>query len=110
MKNLAIIILNQKINEKIAFINEQSIRKFDKKIDYISVCLTPRQFEVIKRHFNLKQTYVLFSGYMIDNFSFEDWKIKPRYNDRLNVYELFCKSNEYIEDFEQRQDYIDKTL
>ncbi len=110
MKDLAIIILNQKINERIDFINRQSTQKFDEKIDCISISLSEKQFAVIKKYFKLKQVYVLCRGYEIDNFSFNNWKIQPRYNARMSVYELYCKSNNYIDDFDEREDYIDNLL
>lgn len=107
MEDLAIRILKQKIEEKLYYINLGKY-KFDKNINYFGITLTERQFNVVKKHFNLKVVRVLGQGLSIDDFSFENWKVeKIGYNDRFNCYELLVKDIAYIEDEEKYFEYTD---
>lgn len=109
MEELANIILNEKISKTVNWINTHGFRNFDRKCDTINFSLTPKQFHVIKKHYNLKETFVLCSGYKIDNFSFSDYVITTRRNDRMNCYELSLKHKDYIEDLDKRFDYLEET-
>jgi len=105
--NLAETILTQKISERIKLINSQCNRKYDSKIDIISFNLTPRQFSVIKNNFALKETQVLCKDNEITPFEWDDFFITVNYNSRMNIYELRAKHSDYIDDFEEREDYFD---
>ena len=107
MEDLAIKILEQKIDKKIYQINKSKY-KFDKHINYLSISLSERQFRVIQKHFNIKVVRVLGSGLSITTFSFNNYKVeKVKYNDRFNCYELLIKDIAYIEDEEKHFSYID---
>ena len=110
MEDLAIKILNQKVSEKISFINRQATRNFDKNIDYLSISLSEKQFYVICKYFNIHKVYALGGLQFVgkENIVFDTYKCdKLRYNDRQNCYELLIKDIAYIEDEEERFNYID---
>ena len=100
-------IINDKINDKIAWINSSGIRNYDPKLDLISVSLTPRQFTVVKRDYKLGDRYVLCTGRVIDNFDFNDYNIRVHFNDRLDIYELTIKHRDYLEG-DERDEYLDE--
>lgn len=107
--DLAIKILNDKINDYINHINTHNFaRKFDNKCDYVVFSLTPRQFYVVKKYFKLKVIYCVF-GQRIDDFKFNDYTVKSYYNSRMNCYELAALHKDYIEDIDKRFVYIEET-
>jgi hypothetical protein len=101
-------ILNEKIDERINFINKNGYRSFDSKIDIINLTLTPRQYFVLKKEFKLKETQVICCGIKITPFIFNDYSINIIYNNKMDIYELRAKHNSYIEDIEQRENYLDE--
>ena len=105
---LAEKILNETIEKKINFINTTGTRKFDNKCDVVHFTLTPKQFNIIKKHFKLKEIYVLCQGLVISSFEFDNYKFKVNYNDRFNCYNLNGKHKDYIEDFDEQMDYIEE--
>lgn len=109
MKELANIILNEKIQQRINHINTHGARNFDRKCDTINFSLTPKQFYIIKKHYKLNENYVLCCGIRIDKFSFGDYEISSKYNDRKNYYELCAKHKDFIEDLDKRLDYFEET-
>ena len=108
--NLAEKILTEKIDDRISFIKRSCIRPFDEKIDTLQIHLSPRQFSVIKKNFNLKEIYELCRGQYIDTFEFSNYSVNSHYNERLSIYELTLKHKDYIEDFEDRENYIDSKI
>lgn len=105
--------MNEKINEKLAYIkkcSENGYRDFVKECDTLNICLTPRQFFVIERSFRVKSVLVLCEGRKYDNFTFGEWTISPRYNDRMAIYELKCVHKDYIEDENKRFDFYDELM
>ena len=110
MENLAEKILNEKINEKLAYIKKHGLRAFLKECDTINICLTPRQFFVIERNFKVKSVRVLCEGWKYDNFNFGEWTIKTHYNDRMAVYELMCFHKDFIKDEDERFDFLDELV
>ena len=108
MEDLAIKILEQKLYEKICFINKQASRKYDSKIDLLSISLTSRQFAVICKHFNIHKVISIYGiTYQSSDLSFDNWVItKIRNNERMNCFELLIKHIDYIEDEDERFNYI----
>lgn len=112
--NLAIKILTEKITDYINHINKNAIdskynRRFDSKIDYVSITLSEKQFYVIKKHFKIKENWVLCRGLVIDNISYDNWHTdKITYCDRMSCYHLMIAFNDYINDFEERENYIER--
>lgn len=107
IKELAENILINKIRKHINFIDSQCSRKFDNKVDIVRFSLTDRQFNVIRKAFNLKQTQVLCGRDEISDFRFCNYTIKTFFNDRMNVYELRAKHDDFIEDYDEQLDYME---
>lgn len=111
MEDLAIKILKQKINERINFINEQAFRRFDTHLDLLSIHLTERQFYVIQKHFNIHKVISIYGVKYDGEISFDNWKCeKIRYNDRQSCFELLIKDIAYIEDDEERFNYLESEI
>lgn len=92
--DLANKIMHEKIEEYIKFINNHCPREFDIKIDALSIHLSERQYKVIQLS-KLNE----FEGFVIRN---------TRYNPYAAQYELYMKHKEFIEDFEERSNYIER--
>lgn len=108
MEDLSIKILKHKIDEKVSFINRQATRQFDKNIDLISISLSERQFFVIQKHFNIHKVISIYGVEYRGEVGVESLKCdKIRYNDRKSCYELLFKDIVYIEDEEEREEYLD---
>ena len=113
MENLAEKILNEKITAKLNDYKKRSeygYRPFAKECDFFIIDLTPRQFFVIERNFRVKSVLVLCEGRKYDNFTFGEWTIAPRYNDRMAMYELKCVHKDFIEDEDERFDFLDNEV
>ena len=110
MENLAEKILNEKITAKLNDYKKRSeygYRPFAKECDFFIIDLTPKQFFVVERNFKVKSVLVLCEGRKYDNFTFGEWTIVPHYNDRMAMYELKCVHKDFIDDEDERFDFLE---